>query len=47
VSSASFRHATAVGGAWTFAVMLLICVVGWLNLQRAFRLRRARELALR
>jgi EmrB/QacA subfamily drug resistance transporter len=47
VSSASFRHATAVGGAWTFAVMLLICVVGWLNLQRAFRLRRTRELALR
>lgn len=39
---AEFMHATAVGGAWVFAVMTVICVTGWSCLAVAFRLRAAR-----
>ena len=37
--SASFAHATAVGGAWTFGTMILICVIGWTCLATAMRIR--------
>ncbi|OZG62323.1 MFS transporter [Bifidobacterium lemurum] len=37
--SAEFMHATAVGGMWTFAVMVVICVAGWACLAAAFRIR--------
>lgn len=37
--TARFAHATAVGGAWTFGVMLLIVIVSWCLLFAAFRLR--------
>ncbi|OZG68870.1 MFS transporter [Bifidobacterium eulemuris] len=40
--SAEFMHATAVGGMWTFAVMVVICVVGWACLAAAFRIRSRR-----
>ena len=32
-------HATAVGGAWTFAVMTVICALSVVCLAMAFRLR--------
>ena len=35
--SATFRHATAVGGAWTFATMTIICVICLVSLIAAFR----------
>lgn len=35
----AFMHATAVGGAWTFAVMTAICVLSVVCLAMAFRLR--------
>lgn len=38
-----FAHATAVGGMWTFGVMTLICVIGWVCLAFAFRIRAARR----
>ena len=37
--SPEFAHATAVGGAWTFAVMVAICVLSVACLALAFRLR--------
>lgn len=37
-----YRHATAVGGTWTFAVMLAIVAVSWIMLARAFALNKAR-----
>ncbi|KAA8829104.1 MFS transporter [Bifidobacterium myosotis] len=37
-----FAHATAVGGAWTFAVMIVICLIGWGCLATAFRIRARR-----
>lgn len=37
--SPEFAHATAVGGAWTFAVMVAICVLSVACLAMAFRLR--------
>lgn len=37
--SPEFMHATAVGGAWTFGAMMVICVTGWLCLALAFRIR--------
>ncbi|MCH9275079.1 MFS transporter [Bifidobacterium amazonense] len=40
--SAAFRHATAVGGAAVFAVMIVICAVSIVSLVAAFRLRAAR-----
>lgn len=40
--SAAFMHATAVGGRWVFGVMVVICVVSWLSLFTAFRLRARR-----
>ncbi|MBT1180418.1 MFS transporter [Bifidobacterium sp. CP2] len=40
--TATFRHATAVGGAWVFAVMIVICVVSIVSLVAAFRIRAAR-----
>lgn len=39
---ASFAHATLVGGAWSFAAMILICVIGWSCLAYAFRIRAKR-----
>lgn len=36
--SPAFAHATAVGGAWTFAVMLAIVCVAWVCLFAAFRM---------
>lgn len=47
--SASFLHATQVGGTWTFAVMVLLTGIGWLCLFRAFsiRVRRTRKVAMR
>ncbi|WP_236023655.1 MDR family MFS transporter [Bifidobacterium miconis] len=41
--SAAFRHATAVGGAAVFAVMIVICAVSIVSLVAAFRLRAARR----
>ncbi|MBW3089543.1 MFS transporter [Bifidobacterium miconisargentati] len=38
-----FAHATAVGGAWTFATMIVICVIGWGCLATAFRIRARRS----
>lgn len=35
----TFRHATAVGGAYVFAVMTVICIVSIISLIAAFRLR--------
>ena len=35
----AFMRATAVGGAWTFAVMVAICVLSVACLALAFRLR--------
>ena len=40
--SSSFAHATAVGGAWTFAVMTVICVAAFVALAFAFRIRSLR-----
>ena len=40
--SEAFRHATAVGGTWTFATMTLICAVALVSLAAAFRLRARR-----
>ncbi|QAY33900.1 MFS transporter [Bifidobacterium pullorum subsp. gallinarum] len=37
--SPEFAHATAVGGAWTFAVMVAICALSVVCLAMAFRLR--------
>lgn len=37
-----FAHATAVGGAWTFATMTVICIFGWCCLATAFRIRSKR-----
>ena len=37
--AASFAHATAVGGAWTFGTMILICLIGWTCLAMAMRIR--------
>ena len=37
--TASFAHATAVGGAWTFGTMILICLIGWTCLAMAMRIR--------
>lgn len=39
-----FAHATAVGGMWTFALMLLIVVASWCMLFAAFRRRSQRML---
>ncbi|WP_055426486.1 MFS transporter [Bifidobacterium aesculapii] len=36
--SPAFMHATAVGGQWVFATMVVICVVGWSSLAAAFRI---------
>ncbi|KAA8815772.1 MFS transporter [Bifidobacterium callitrichos] len=41
--SPEFMHATAVGGSWVFATMTVICVLGWLSLAAAFRIRAARH----
>ena len=41
--TAAFMHATAVGGRWVFAVMIAICVVSWVALFAAFRLRARRR----
>lgn len=41
--SESFRHATAMGGAWTFATMIGICLIALVSLATAFRLRAARR----
>ncbi|PJM78081.1 MFS transporter [Bifidobacterium felsineum] len=38
-----FAHATAVGGAWTFATMTVICLIGWGCLAAAFRIRATRR----
>ncbi|KAB7791458.1 MDR family MFS transporter [Bifidobacterium leontopitheci] len=43
--SSAFRHATAVGGAWTFAVMTVICLTAIASLVCAFRLRSRRGIA--
>ena len=43
--TAEFAHATAVGGAWTFATMTVICLIGWCCLATAFRIRAARKRA--
>lgn len=40
--SSDFMHATLIGGQWIFAVMIIICVVSWLSLFTAFRLRARR-----
>lgn len=40
--AARFAHATAVGGSWTFAIMLLIVTTSWCLLFAAFRLRSRR-----
>ncbi|NEG78469.1 MFS transporter [Bifidobacterium avesanii] len=40
--TAEFAHATAVGGMWTFGVMVAICATGWACLVVAFRIRSAR-----
>ena len=41
--SASFRHATAVGGSWTFAIMIMIVAVAICCLASAFRIAAKRE----
>ncbi|PJM79223.1 MFS transporter [Bifidobacterium scaligerum] len=41
--TSQFAHATAVGGAWTFATMIVICVIGWCCLATAFRIRARRS----
>ena len=41
--TAEFAHATAVGGAWTFATMTIICLIGWGCLAAAFHIRTARK----
>ncbi|PWG66077.1 MFS transporter [Bifidobacterium callitrichidarum] len=38
-----FAHATAVGGAWTFATMIVICLIGWGCLATAFHIRARRS----
>lgn len=38
-----FMHATAVGGQWVFATMTVICVVSWISLFVAFRIRARRR----
>ena len=43
--SPQFAHATAVGGAWTFAVITVICLIGWCCLAAAFRIRAHRRAA--
>lgn len=40
--TAAFSHATMVGGAWVFATMIVICLVGWVSLAVAFRIRARR-----
>lgn len=40
--TAEFRHATAVGGAFTFAAMIIICLIAYVALVMAFRVRRRR-----
>ncbi|PJM73201.1 MFS transporter [Bifidobacterium primatium] len=39
----AFAHATAVGGAWTFAAMILICLAAFVALAFAFRIRARRR----
>ncbi|WP_308283220.1 MFS transporter [Bifidobacterium pluvialisilvae] len=39
----AFAHATAVGGAWTFATMIVICVAAFAALAAAFRIRARRR----
>ncbi|WP_172144213.1 MFS transporter [Bifidobacterium panos] len=39
----AFAHATAVGGAWTFATMTVICLIGWSCLALALRIRAKRN----
>ncbi|NEG96068.1 MFS transporter [Bifidobacterium sp. SMB2] len=39
----AFAHATAVGGAWTFAVMIVICTIALVSLACAFRIRARRR----
>ena len=41
--SAEFMRATAVGGQWDFGVMVAICVVSWVCLSVAFRIRGRRR----
>ena len=41
----AFAHATAVGGAWTFGAMVVICVIGWSCLAVALRIRARRQAA--
>ncbi|WP_420838202.1 MDR family MFS transporter [Bifidobacterium santillanense] len=41
--SPEFMHATAVGGSWVFATMIVICVAGWISLAAAFRIRASRR----
>lgn len=41
--TAEFAHATAVGGAWTFAAMTIICLIGRGCLAAAFHIRTARK----
>ncbi|KAB7788686.1 MFS transporter [Bifidobacterium cebidarum] len=41
--TAQFAHATAIGGAWTFATMTVICVIGWSCLSAAFHIRATRR----
>lgn len=40
--TAEFMHATAVGGQWVFATMIVICLIGWISLAAAFRIRARR-----
>ncbi|NMM92830.1 MDR family MFS transporter [Bifidobacterium oedipodis] len=40
--SAEFMHATAQGGTWIFAVMIVICAISWASLFLAFRIRARR-----
>ena len=41
--SASFRHATAVGGSWTFAIMIALVAVSICCLIAAFRMEAKRR----
>ncbi|OZG64652.1 MFS transporter [Bifidobacterium hapali] len=41
--TAAFRHATAVGGAYVFATMTLICIIALCALIAAFRIRASRR----
>ncbi|WP_126029382.1 MDR family MFS transporter [Bifidobacterium callimiconis] len=42
-----FAHATAVGGSWTFATMIVICATAYVALVCAFRIRSKRMRAVR